>query len=324
LSDPGRPRSLGLHGLDDGYDPGMSGAGACCAACGSPELGPYLSLARDTEATGLIPSTRQFGRALADIFRCGSCGHMQLDPMPDEAVLSAAYRQAASEDYVGEEAGQRRTARQALDQIEAQVSPRGTLLDLGCWVGFLLAEARDRGWNTIGVEPSEFASAYARDCLGLTVLNDDLFSADLPPGAFDVVTLGDVIEHLTDPGDALQQIRGWLAPGGVLWMALPDAGSRIARTMGRRWWSVLPTHVQYFTRGSMATLLHRHGFELLGVTASPKTFSVGYYVGRFSGYSRTVGRILGVAAEAAGVADRMWGPDFRDRMAVTARRMSAS
>jgi hypothetical protein len=105
----------------------------------------------------------------------------------------------------------------------------------------------------------------------------------------------------------------------VLWLALPDAGSRLARAMGRRWWSVLPTHVQYFTRHSIAALLHRNGYEVLEIRTAPKAFTVGYYLERIGGYSPGAARGLVGAASAAGVAERMWAPDFRDRMAVLAR-----
>ena len=107
---------------------------------------------------------------------------MQLARFPTEEDLSEAYGEAESEDYIGEEDGQRATARAILDRIEHQVAP-GALLDLGCWVGFLLDEARQRGWQTIGVEPSEFASAYARDRLGLDVRTEGLFEAELEPAA---------------------------------------------------------------------------------------------------------------------------------------------
>src|SRR5581483_2156303 len=267
------------------------------------------------------PTTDQFGRALADIVRCRSCGHMQVDPMPSEEILESAYADAASEDYVEEEAGQRETARRILDRVASHVegeSPR--LLDLGCWVGFLLAEAKARGWMTLGVEPSRFASSYARERLGLDVRTADLLEADLPEGAFDAIVLGDVIEHLVDPGEALDRIAGLLAPGGVLAMMLPDAGSRLARLLGRRWWSVIPTHLQYFTRGSMSTLLSRHGWALLELDTQPKAFSVRYYLERVGGYSKPAARGLVRAADGVGVADRMWAPDFRDRMLVIATR----
>jgi SAM-dependent methyltransferase len=270
-------------------------------------------------ADGLIPSTDKFGTALGDVVRCSRCGHMQLDPMPDAAMLADAYAEAESMDYVEEEAGQRATARRALERIERHAPGRGALLDLGCWVGFLLAEARDRGWRTKGVEPSEFGSAFARDRLGLDVATADLVDADLPEGGFDAVVMGDVIEHLTDPGGALARNRSLLGPAGVLWLTLPDAGSPLARAMGRRWWSVLPTHVQYFTRGSISELLRRSGFDVLEIDTAPKAFTVRYYLERIGGYSIPLARAMNSAAERARIADRMWAPDFRDRMGVVAR-----
>ncbi len=290
-----------------------------CAACGASELAAHMAVAGGVGPEGLIPTTRRFGSALGDIARCARCGHMQLNPMPDPAALAHAYAQAVSGDYLREEAGQRETARRALARIEAHVTRRGALLDLGCWVGFLLAEARDRGWRPVGIEPSEFGSAHARDRLGLEVHTADLVSAPLPSRAFAAVTMGDVIEHLTQPGEALERGRELLTPDGVLWLALPDAGSRVARGLGRRWWSVIPTHVQYFTRRSISVLLARHGFDVLEVMTAPKAFTVGYYLERIGGYSPPAGRLLTAAASAAGIADRLWAPDFRDRMAVIAR-----
>jgi SAM-dependent methyltransferase len=260
---------------------------------------------------GLIPTTERFGTALADIARCRRCGHMQTEPMPSQELLSAAYASAASDAYVAEEAGQRETARRALAAIERHRPDRGRLLDLGCWVGFLLAEARDRGWSTVGVEPSAYGHAYATSRLGLEVLRADILDAPLPEGTFDAVVMGDVIEHLPDPGAALEQVHRLLAPGGVIWLA---------RLLGRRWWSVIPTHVQYFTRRSLLLLLGAHGLVPVEVGGAPKAFSVGYYLSRIEGYSPRIGRALGALARRLGVAGTMWAPDFGDRMAVVARR----
>jgi len=292
---------------------------AICAACGAPGLLDHLRVAGDMGPDGLVPTTDRFGTALADIVRCPSCGHMQLEPMPAEEVLESAYVDAASADYVEEADGQRETARRILARIERRRSP-GRILDLGCWVGFLLAEARERGWDGVGVEPSTFASAYARDELGLDVRTTDLFSAELPGESFDAVVLGDVIEHLVDPAAALDRIAALLAPGGVLAMMLPDAGSPLARRMGAKWWSVIPTHVQYFTRGSMGTLLGRKDWDLLDIGTAPKAFSVRYYLERIGGYSKPLSDGLVRGAAAVGVAERMWAPDFGDRMLVIARR----
>ncbi len=289
-----------------------------CAVCGQAALQPHLRVAGEIGELGLIPSTDSYGTALSDIARCTRCGHMQLETFPSAAELDDAYADAASADYVEEEAGQRATAAAVLERIERYVEP-GRLLDLGCWVGFLLAEARDRGWEGIGIEPSEYAAAYAHDHLGLEVRNVGLFEAELPAQGFDAVFLGDVIEHIPDAGAALDLIHAALAPGGVVALALPDAGSRLARAMGARWWSVLPTHVHYFTRASVTLLLRERGFDPLLVATAPKAFTVSYYLNRLGGYSESLAAALAGGAESLGIADRIWAPDFRDRMLVIAR-----
>jgi SAM-dependent methyltransferase len=295
-----------------------SAGGGGCAACGAKRLSPHLSLATGAVPEGLIPTTDQFGAAFSDIVQCDACGHMQLARFPPATRLLEGYAEAESTDYLPEEPGQRATARAALEMIERHVA-RGALLDVGCWVGFLLAEALERGWSATGLEPSKFASAYARDRLGLDVRTADLFTAELAPAAFDAIVLGDVIEHLPDPGAALERIAEVAAPGAVLHLSLPDAGSRVARLLGARWWSVIPTHVQYFTHSSLTTLLSRHRFEVLELTTAPKAFTVRYYLGRIRGYSEPLSEALVRIAEASRIAERIWVPDLRDRMAVLAR-----
>jgi SAM-dependent methyltransferase len=290
-----------------------------CAACGAAGLTPHLRVAGEVSECSMVPTSNRFGTALGDIVRCPSCGHMQIDRFPPSTELEHAYSRAASSGYLAEQAGQRETARRVLREVERFVVP-ARLADLGCWTGFLLAEARERGWTPLGIEPSAFAASFARERMGLDVRERALSQAELDPGAFAAVVMGDVIEHLPDPGTALDLAAAALAPAGVLCLMLPDAGSRLARILGRRWWSVLPTHVQYFTRASLLCLLGRHGFVAQHVATQPKAFSLGYYLGRLGGYSPATARGLTAAARAAGVADRMWAPDFGDRMLVIAHR----
>ena len=292
----------------------MASCDSCCAVCGSGQLDLHLEVEGGTGPEGLAPTTTRFGAALSDIVRCRDCGHMQLQRMPPEAELAEAYGEAEDLAYVEEEEGQRATADWLLAEVE-RWARSGSLLDVGCWTGFLLSEAERRGWSAAGVEPSEFAAGYARE-LGLRVTHGDLF--DVKSGGYDAIVMGDVIEHLPEPGAALDHLRTLLAPGGVLALALPDAGSRVARALRSRWWSVIPTHVQYFTRSSLRMLLERHGFRVLRVRTAPKAFTVRYYLGRVAGYGAGFSDLLESGAERLGVADRLWALDFRDRMLVIA------
>lgn len=294
-----------------------------CVACGGQQLTGHWRVAGRAGPDGLIPTTQAYGTALADVVRCGTCGHMQLERFPNQADLREAYEAAESEAYVAEAAGQRETARRALAHLETVVRP-GALLDLGCWTGFLLAEAKERGWEGLGVEPSRFAAAYAREQLDLSVVEADLLDADLGGRRFRAVVMADVLEHLPDPGAALRRVAGLVEPDGAVCLMLPDAGSRVARGLGARWWSVLPTHVQYFTRQSLGVLLERSGYRVSLVTTAPKAFSVDYYLERIAGYAPRLSGGLRRAAARVGVGRRMWAPDFRDRMLVIAQLDCAS
>ena len=286
--------------------------------CGAPEPAPHLRVA-SADGSGLVATTTAYGSAPADIVRCAGCGHMQVAEFPLGQTLDEAYGEVSEGAYLDEEAGQRATAARALDRIERHARRGGAICDLGCWVGFLLSEAARRGWSATGVEPSSFAADFARRHLGLEVHTGTLATVDLPQAAFDCVVMGDVIEHLPDPGAALEGVARLLRPGGVLYLALPDAGSAVARRLGARWWSVLPTHLQYFTRASLARLLRARGFTVEWMGTAPKAFTVRYYLERLKGYSPPVAAGAVAVAERAGAADRLVWPDFRDRMAVVAR-----
>jgi SAM-dependent methyltransferase len=253
------------------------------------------------------------------VIRCEQCGHGSLAEYPDPGSVTTAYEEAADPVSVREEAGQVETAIRALTDVERFVRP-GRLVDVGCWTGSLLAAAVIRGWNPIGVEPSHWAATRAGE-RGLTVLEGEYPDLDAAPGSVGLVTMCDVLEHLADPGEAVDWAAGVLEPGsGGLFVTVPDAGSWLAGAMGRRWWSVLPMHVQYFTRDSMTRLLEDRGFAVRSVRSHAKVFSARYYAERLGGYNDAVGRLAVGLLERVGQVERPVAPDFHDRMAVIATR----
>jgi SAM-dependent methyltransferase len=235
---------------------------------------------------------------------------------PRAADVSEAYRVAADEVSIREEPGQVETARRDLQRIE-QIVPPGRMLDVGCWTGSFLVAAQERGWDPVGIEPSTWASERAR-VRGVDVHVGELSDHPFQHGSFRLVAMRDVIEHLTDPGDALAAVTSLLEQGGAVFVTTPDAGSVIARLLGRRWWSVLPMHVQYFTRSSLERLLHAHGLRVRSMTTHPKVFSARYYAERLGGYSEWVESAAEGIVRAVGRAESLVAPDFRDRMAVIA------
>jgi hypothetical protein len=118
----------------------------------------------------------------------------------------------------------------------------------------------------------------------------------------------------------LGSARDLLRPGGVMFAAVPDAGSFVARTLGRRWWSVQHMHLHQFTRASLLSLLHGVGFAPVWLGTHPKVFTARYYAERLGGYARWLERAATGTAEFLHLDRRLVAPNLRDRVAVIATR----
>ena len=130
-----------------------------------------------------------------------------------------------------------------------------TLLDVGCAHGFMLEAASQLGYVSSGLEISP-AGDIARE-RGFHVVGSNLEDRPFPPESFDVVTMIDVIEHLTDPLEALRCVYAMLKPEGIVFLVTPDIGSLSARIMRSAWPHYLPEHLIYYSPTSMHTLLDR-------------------------------------------------------------------
>ncbi|HVF77939.1 MAG TPA: class I SAM-dependent methyltransferase, partial [Solirubrobacteraceae bacterium] len=117
----------------------------------------------------------------------------------------------------------------------AGARPPGRLLDIGAGRGRFVAAARATGWAADGIEPSLRGVVGAR-ALGIELEQAAIEEADVAPSSVDAAALWHVLEHLDDPGAALERIASWLRPGGLLVVGVPNLGSVQARAGGARWY----------------------------------------------------------------------------------------
>lgn len=295
-----------------------------CPVCGHGGSGLAFRGGRSTvvalDGASLAPAAAAFGTTVGEVVRCRACGHGYVVGAPDAGDLVHAYAHVADDATLVEEPGQRATAARDLAQVAALLDrPPARLLDVGCWTGSLLSAAAELGWAGAGVEPSGWAAGVAVE-RGHDVLVGTLDDAPWADGSFQVVACCDVLEHLDDPAAAARRIHDLLEPGGLLFATVPDAGSVAARVLGRRWWSVLPMHVQYFTRASLAALLVGAGFRIEAARTHPKVFTWRYYADRLDELVPVVGAGVARAVRASPLAERPFAPDLQDRLAVVAKR----
>jgi SAM-dependent methyltransferase len=149
-------------------------------------------------------------------------------------------------------------------------------LDVGCWRGAFGAavKAQRPGAIVWGLEKDEAAAQVAAERLDHVIIGS--FPDDRPDEQFDVVSFIDVIEHLSDPWDALQKTHNLLRPGGVVLALIPNVRhiSVTSPLLLRGRWDYVDagildrTHLRFFTKATMRDLFLATGYRLTSLEAT--------------------------------------------------------
>jgi 2-polyprenyl-3-methyl-5-hydroxy-6-metoxy-1,4-benzoquinol methylase len=144
-----------------------------------------------------------------------------------------------------------------------------TLLDIGCAYGIFLKIACEMGFKVQGIEVSKSASNYGIKNYDLSIHNgtlDSYFKRN-PSARFDVITMLDVLEHLTDPNESIRIVSSLMKPTSILVIKIPNVKSLRALIEGREWRQIKPPeHLQYFTMTSIEYLLSKHNLKIIKVS----------------------------------------------------------
>jgi SAM-dependent methyltransferase len=241
-----------------------------CLGCGGTELAP---LAMAYEFCGRFPAAR-----------CSSCGLRFLRVQPTGEALAELYSKSYFESdfrcgrsdvsYFSEDTFRAENLG-LLDEFQRWTTP-GRLLEVGCAGGWLLKHAIERGWQAQGVELSSEAVRHAR-ALSLEVFEGELAAAALPAGQFDLIYMGDVLEHVPDCRAVLEECSRVLKPGGVLYLRGPTTTNSLARSLALAVFGAMgrtitlrepPYHLWEFTPGPLRALFERCGLHVEHVRES--------------------------------------------------------
>ena len=163
-------------------------------------------------------------------------------------------------------------------------------LDIGCGSGDLMASLARAGWAPEGVDFDPAAARLARQRTGLRVQVGDFMTLPLEAGAFALIVMSHVLEHLHRPHAALARVRDLLAPRGRAVFIYPNPGAWGARVYGRDWFAwEAPRHLVLPAPPAFARLARASGFtvrrarsrfaSMVGVTGWLAA-SRGYHEGR--------------------------------------------
>lgn len=216
----------------------------------------------------------------AHVHRCGSCGLAQVAPRPSGAELAAYY-----------EADYRQCSRNGGDVADAERFPRDNLfylnrgrsitdlvaphlatgsprvLEIGAGFGHNLHALGERFPRAI-----RSAIEFSRPCVEhLRTLGVHVFSEpaeEVLPGLderFDLVVLSHVLEHLLDPSLVLRVVRRKLAPGGLVYVEVPNIPEGSLRLYPDHVWNPRydEPHITFFSHRTLRAQLRAAGFTVV-------------------------------------------------------------
>ena len=144
-----------------------------------------------------------------------------------------------------------------------------SVLDYGCGWGDFLLVATAPGVKAVGLEISPRKVAWAREQGATIETSEEAISQHTP---FDLFYAQQVLEHLADPRESLEQIYQWVRPGGCGYVSVPFFSDQRILQIRRQWNAGPPPdknidawqHLNYFSPDSLANMLQSVGFEVIG------------------------------------------------------------
>jgi 2-polyprenyl-3-methyl-5-hydroxy-6-metoxy-1,4-benzoquinol methylase len=206
------------------------------------------------------------------ISRCSNCSFQFMNPQYDADYIHQFYIDAYADDEASKHHGARHEQIYSfyLDLVERYKSP-GSLLDIGCGDGNLLAVARQRGWQISGYDVDDNSTKAVSDRLdGASIFTGDFLALE-ESIRYDVITLHQVLEHVKNPNEYLQKLRKLLTNDGYVFVAVPNIRSfsnsvkAFLEHVGIRKKNIgkyydTYHHLLYFTPPTLRKLLTKHGF----------------------------------------------------------------
>lgn len=146
-----------------------------------------------------------------------------------------------------------------LNLINSLQPQKGRILDIGAGTGEFLSVAKNDGWQTIGVEPSDRAKAIAKN-KGVSFVEE---TSELENHSFDVISMWHVLEHVPDLDKQIKELKRLLKPTGTLIIAVPNFKSFDAKHYGKFWAAFdVPIHFWHFSKKAIQLLFEKEEMKL--------------------------------------------------------------
>ncbi len=195
-----------------------------------------------------------------ELLRCAKCGLIQTHPTPYPGYDNLYSLTDREQYYQSHKTLLEKYSRRDVAWVQ-HYHPGGSWLDIGCNVGGTLDGAKAAGFDTYGVETSVGAQVAAVH--GHKIFAGLWSQAAFVNQQFDVISIIHVLEHIHDPLPFLALTRERLAPGGHVFICLPNYASLMRRAKGDGWYGLgIDQHVWQYEPQSLARLVEAAGLRV--------------------------------------------------------------
>ena len=195
------------------------------------------------------------------LVRCINCNFVFSSKIPSDEELQKQYNDYGRDDYFSSITEKRYN--ELLDRFE-KYRKTNKILDIGCGIGLFLEVAKKRGWEVYGTEYTEKAVEICKS-KGIETYYGKLNPRHYDE-KFDVITSFEVIEHIYNPQEEINNISLILRNGGAFYCTTPNFNS-LSRNFAGSAWSMIayPEHLSYYTKYTLSLLLKQSGFVKISI-----------------------------------------------------------
>jgi len=255
----------------------------CCNNCNSDKY---------TEYQKAFDRGCQVDKNIFTLVKCSNCNLVYLNPQPSKEELKKYYpadygpfnlgtKDFFSKNILMEPLRRLRRKKSEIKVIDNKKTDNYKFLDYGCGDGKYLSSIRKQypNWELYGADNSETACNKTKE-KGFFVYCGDIEDIDLPTDYFDMIHLGDVIEHVPNPSLVLSRLYKSMKPGGEIRLITPNIDSFAFYLFRSYWYALeLPRHLQIFSEETLSQMLKKNGFTIKSTSFSlgPKVFIKSFY-----------------------------------------------
>jgi len=227
-----------------------------------------------------------------NIVKCNHCGFVYVNPRLKKKELLKLYTDNYFDNtsvgyfhYKENKELRKKNFQKWIDEAFSFQKPDENLnaLDIGCAAGYCLEIFTTKGWRPYGIElNTEYANQSQQN--GYKVYNSSFLDIHFEE-KYSIITLFDVVEHLTDLQEHFSKLHSILDNNGIVVLITPDYDSLQRKLFGKKWFQFKPIeHINYFSLATFKKLTDSTGFQIISSKKAGQYSNADFLINRLKKY----------------------------------------